>query len=212
MKSSLLIFIIAYSSIATSQIIEVINQQSEIKVSTSGFAFERKAFKKEIDSGLTTKIDVVLEVIDNKRRMIISKLVYEIKFDLWDEVFYFRENNEKIRKVKDHQQFLKTLSKISFNISKNDFKKMKILEPFNFAISYIVNPIEKEKTKKIKKWIAERNVSRANISSNSGVNTYGILNGIVNQVVIEELNKNYYGAAEAIILKSKDYDLQEFLK
>lgn len=135
---------------------------------------EKPSLSKKFNSGLTTRIIRVLKSQDQKYEIIEE---ISVLYDLWDET-YTITNRGKTEKVKKIDDVYKKIKEIEIDPDEKN-KTLKVI--------YVVNPVKKEKSKKIKEWIAERNVA-----TGEG----GIFNGIINRVVMGNLSSEIYGGDE----------------
>lgn len=180
-------------------LVQTKNQMLEIQVPE--FNDFGSQFIKELQSGLSVKIVQILRFNDKKRKINIYQNIFTIRYDLWDEVFLFKDATSPVQKIKDMQQILSILkAKSNYKVNFNT-KKIKLDRDFFFETLYVINPISKEKSGIIKKWMAERFVGPS--SQEVGSETNSFIAGMVNTVVQTELDKNIYGADKHILYKSK---------
>lgn len=177
------------------------NKNQKLEIQMPEFNDFSSQFIKEIKSGLSVKIIQILRFNDKKRKITLYQNAFTIRYDLWDEVFLFKEASSPILKIKDMAQLFAILKSKSNNKISYDTKKLNVDRDFFFETLYVINPISKEKSGIIKKWMAEKFVGPS--SQEVGSETNSFIAGIVNTVVQTELDKNIYGADKHIIIKSK---------
>ncbi len=172
-----------------------------IAIKSNGFNDFNKQFIKDINSGLSVKIIQIIRFNDRNKTVNLHQNVFSIRYDLWDETFLFKEAQNTIQKIKNLEQLialLKNKTTINLLFSK---KEASLDRDFFFETIYVINPITKEKSGIIKKWMAEKFVGPS--SQEVGSETNSFIAGMVNSLVQTELDKNIYGADKQIVFKSK---------
>jgi len=148
----------------------------------------------KIKSGLKTEVLVIAFAKKDKKRFFLGKSILKMKYNLWDEDYIFKNSSQNTLSYPSLSKILHAVKNFSVVVLKSDFLK-KPKGPFKVILKVLVNPIKKEKSKKIKKWLAEKNVSKAN-GSGGQIGLTSVFNGMVNRVVLNDLNQDVYGAAQ----------------
>ena len=157
--------IISFDSAAAT--VKPIVQHEHLGIKISGVKYP-KSLNEELMSGLTTQLIINIELIQNNTRY-KSLSEINIKYDLWDEVFHYRQSvngtisrNEKLNH-RDEVTLL--LSEIAVQPT----IKLEQLDPHSTAkikINLYLNPVERERIEKIRKWVAKNNVPSKGTSLN----------------------------------------------
>lgn len=116
---------------------------------------------KELKSGLTTRLYIRVQLLKSASVVKESLSEVSVRYDLWDEDFIvsFVSNNREgtTHKVKSATEMLENLQ--SFTFESAFARPTSSDQPFKIRVDLLLNPIEKEKMEKIRKWVARNSVA-----------------------------------------------------
>lgn len=181
-------------------------------------------FDKSIKSGFSNVFILQLNIFKNGKAYGQKEVSTKVIFDLWEEVYFIRRSgaSESSEQVPQKENVLEKLKKYKFlailpisEVAGDDVVEVKL--------RVIVDPISKEKQKKIKSWLAENQV---NIPGNRGVSSDSrggrsaspsfetVKRSVFNQVLDSELdnettNGEWVFESEKMKIKLKPEDSKE---
>jgi hypothetical protein len=180
-------------------------EKEYIKIQSPAYTNFNEQFIKDIESGLNFKIVQIIRLTSGNYKSDIYRNIISLRYDLWEEKFLFMQSDDPIKKLNDIESVKREIQKITRQSLQVNVSDIKTSKPINFEALYIINPISKEKSGIIKKWMAEKFVGSSSLEAGSETNSF--FAGMVNTVVQTELDKNIYGADKHILIKSKKIDL-----
>lgn len=151
-----------------------------------------------LKSGLSSQVLKIIKFKKDKDSQVIIHSKVSVKFDLWDEKYLSKTDDNSIVKFNNLDQIIKELSKIDQKFSE-EFKKN--LSTYDLQVIFFINPISKTKSKLIKEWMAQRFVGPSSLEIGRGTNAF--VAGVVNKVISQQLDKSIYGADREIIINVK---------
>lgn len=158
-----------------------------------------ESFDKNLKSGISNQFLMTLTFFSKQKEVMSEQYLIKVVYDLWDEVFNIRvTSNESSKEIK-----IKSLNEVKDFLSAHTFhfKSEKIIGLSSISARYeiVLDPLTKEKQKKIKTWIAENRVNmpttsateKGSISLNSNLNSDARTQNtqLVNSMLNNELSK-----------------------
>lgn len=174
-------------------------QGENIQIQINNIEFKNISLAKEFKSGLKNHLLYYLQVKFKDGNYTLFKQSTEIRFDLWDEEYLYKEDTSAVKKTKDVNDLLNKTSNLKFNVPKGLFEKIKS-EPFEFILDIYINPIKKEKAKVIKEWMAERYSGQPTAGK-----TPNLVSGMVNKLISDQLEKDVYGSDHSFNFESQKF-------
>ncbi len=138
----------------------LIKNGAAVDIKISEVDLPASQFEKDFKSGLTTSLVTTLSLSKNQKVLEQRSVEYKIRYDLWDECFYIlqNENPKPILKSKAVQEIFAALKTFVFPSMATiaDLGRHQVL-----AVDFVItaNPVSKDKKEKIKKWLAQNQVS-----------------------------------------------------
>jgi|GEM_PF-4109615 len=154
----------------------------------------------KLESGLKTEMLILAFAKGKKKEYLLSKVLIKMKYNLWDENYAFQKDSNKPKILSSKEKVISALKNFEMTVLGSNYSKI-TEDSYRIILKVLVNPIQKEKSKKIKKWLAEKNVSKPN-GSGGQIGLTSVFNGMVNRVVLNDLNQDIYGAAQTAEYKS----------
>lgn len=156
--------------------------------------FPQEELRKELKSGLTTTsiIEVVLK--KNHQEVQKNRAVMTQFFQLWEERYQIEVESAFGKK----QLTFKQIDPLIAHLKKMQFPKMgkwqnmSEKEPYQIKVKYLLNPIDKTKSEKIRKWISANRASSfgaaqtAGAAATPGVRFNRLFNSILDEYFSEE--------------------------
>ncbi|MGH1468643.1 MAG: hypothetical protein ACRBBP_07165 [Bdellovibrionales bacterium] len=178
------------------------------KVLMEDIDLPKKTLNKAFKSGLKTELLYTISVVSGKKELLLERGLINVRYDLWDEVFEVSKSKGKAFKFKNLSEVYNHIENRSIKISAENSLAFSA-EAIKLKTVFLLNPINKEKSKKIKEWIAEKNVGKSSVGRGIDAGSSGtIFTGIVNRVVMGELDKDIYGADKRFEFLSPEIDLR----
>lgn len=176
------------------------------EVSLEDIDLPKKHLNKKFKSGLETNLFYIISMLGEKQEVLIKKENFSVRFDLWDEAYYFKIGlkNKKLQNLKEVYTLLEDLT---LKINKQALQKLNN-NVIKIKTVVVLNPVNKRKSQKIKEWMAEKNVGQGSHRNGAGGVT-SVFSGIVNRVVMNDLDKDIYSADKKFIFLSPEIDLTE---
>lgn len=158
-----------------------------------------ESFDKNLKSGISNQFLMTLTLFSKQKEVMSEQFLIKVVYDLWDEVFNIRiTSNESSKEIK-----IKSLNEVKDFLSAHtfDFKSEKIIGVSSISARYeiVLDPLTKEKQKKIKTWIAENrvNMPTSSVSEKGSISISSNLNSdartqnsqLVNSMLNNELSK-----------------------
>ena len=155
----LFFFILCFSSASLALV--VVAQKTAGKIS---FKIENinlpPTFDKSIKSGFSNIIVLQLNIYKSGKEYAQKEVTTKIVFDLWEEIYLVKHSgfSESSEKVSIKEDVMSKLSNYTFLnvLPSSEFNDSDTLE---VSVRVVVDPISKEKQKKIKTWLAENQVN-----------------------------------------------------
>ncbi|MBN8537131.1 MAG: hypothetical protein J0M15_08755 [Deltaproteobacteria bacterium] len=146
--------------------VKSIKEGSQISFLVSDISFPEN-FEKSLKSGLSNIYILKQSVWKNGQLVFASDIAVKVIFDLWDELYFVTKevgSNNSVDKYSHTSNILEKLKsyKFSSTLKASDFKKS---DNYEVKVTVILDPITKEKQKKIKTWLAENQVNLPGISN-----------------------------------------------
>ncbi|MBL7557704.1 MAG: hypothetical protein JNM24_17880 [Bdellovibrionaceae bacterium] len=182
-------------------------------------------FEKTLKSGLSNVYILKLSLWKDGQSVFVKDYEVKIVFDLWDEMYFVTTSNgsnSSIEKYSVNVNILEKLKTFKFTsgLKASDFKKT---NNYEIKVSIIVDPITKEKQKKIKAWLAENQVnipgtsgraptSKQGISNDRGASTLDtVKTSVFNKVLNSELDSEIVEGAwvfnsEKLMISNKEFE------
>jgi len=141
---------------------KLIKKLDHFDVRVSGIELPIDLLAKDLKSGFSTIMIARLGLWKNDKEESNRRLNIKVYFDLWEEVYtiQWEQGTEKITlKVSTQTEALKVLSSYTFksSISAEELNRKNITFAIIFGLE--IDPITKDKRKKIRKWLADNNVN-----------------------------------------------------
>ncbi len=194
-----------------------------VSIHMSGIAFSREQFRGLFMSGLSSRLEFVIEARVKDRSEFTIREEWKIYYDLWDEVF--RVNIKSQQKVNAKMEF-KSIDMLFQSIENPQFEGINLQFPLQdfadgsgvLAIRMSLNPISQETVERVKKWVNQRQVPGLNIASLSPQEAASKgkqslapqLSGLFNQILVYEVNNasqsaawNFEGVSKITLMESK---------
>jgi len=199
MKNPIIILILLISSLGMAVDIQLQRNGSHYDLQVSNVPFPLEKFKSDLNSGLSTTLITSLTLFKDNALQTNTHLKFKIYYDLWDEVYYFKslDGDKVISTIKFGKGSLNNnLSQYTFSTTFTD-DEAKRLSSYTAIFELVVDPINKEKRDKIKKWLAQNQVpattSREFSTSNDKLKLDTTTSGTIkrnlfNQILDSELN------------------------
>lgn len=161
MKALMMVFLFFMPFLAAAMEMRLVQNGSNVDVRIFELDLPMEQLEKDIKSGLSTIL--VATLITWKKNKLNSKVVMNLKirYDLWDEAFYLQKT---MGKDKSTQKMIKKSEVLNF-VKSYTFPAVLSLEELrgnneiSFAFGLVMDPISKEKRQKVKKWLAQNQVS-----------------------------------------------------
>ncbi len=145
--------------------VKSIKEGRQISFLVSDLSFPEN-FEKSLKSGLSNVYILKQSVWKNGQMVFASDIAVKVIFDLWDELYFVTKevgSNNSLDKYSPTSNIVEKLKsyKFSSTLKTSDFKKT---DNYEVKVTVILDPITKEKQKKIKTWLAENQVNLTSLS------------------------------------------------
>lgn len=234
MKALLILILIPTASFAFD--VKTTKSGESLDVQISNLPLPIDELKKDLKSGISTVLVANLNLWQNDKLISKTSSTFKIYYDLWDELYYRQkfEGDQKISSEKfKANEIIESLQKVHFPAAVSLEKLKGDAVSVSFAI--VIDPISKEKRSKIKKWLAQNNVStpgavsyntesKTNINpagtpstrngasapTNTGSVKRGLFSQILDSKLEEEMDAGKWSyVSPKIILPKKDYQYEK---
>lgn len=160
MRTLLLIGLSLLTSVAQALEIIPLKGPSGYGVKIKDITYPDK-IEKELSSGLTTKVLYHLQLKAGPEVIINFISEYAVKYDLWDESFAFEispPSDEKVKRIfrSNNEVLVQLQSPVFDGAFGSDVQQDKLMR---IQVDILLNPIQKEKMEKIRKWVAQNSVT-----------------------------------------------------
>lgn len=145
--------------------VKSIKEGRQISFLVSDLSFPEN-FEKSLKSGLSNVYILKQSVWKNGQMVFASDIAVKVIFDLWDELYFVTKevgSNNSVDKYSPTSNIVEKLKSYKFTstLKTSDFKKT---DNYEVKVTVILDPITKEKQKKIKTWLAENQVNLTSLS------------------------------------------------
>lgn len=133
--------------------------------------------KKELKTGLTTTLIIETVLTDQNQALQRQRAVVNTFFELWEERYQLEIATAYGKKEQTHREIMSLLTSLrNLNILKIGKRAgAQGPGPYQVQVKYLLNPIDKSKSEKIRKWISENRASGFGASQTAGAaNSPGI--------------------------------------
>lgn len=195
-----LLFLLLISPIMTLSItIHTKTDKKSFSCAIKDIPLNMESFDKNLKSGISNQFLMTLTLFSKQKEVMSEQFIIKVVYDLWDEVFNIRiTSNESSEEIK-----IKSLNAVKEFLSAHTFhfksEKVNGLSSLSARYELVLDPLTKEKQKKIKTWIAENRVNmpstspteKGSISLNSNLNSDARSqnSNLVNSMLNNELSK-----------------------
>lgn len=220
MKYTLIILILCISPLGRTVDIQLLRNGSHYDLQVSNVPFPQEKFKKDLNSGLSTTLITSLSLFRENALQTKKQLMFKIYYDLWDEVYYFKslDGDKVLSTTKLNKTLLNNfLSQYTFPTTITE-EESKRISSYTAMFELVVDPINKEKRDKIKKWLAQNqvpattssNISTSNDKLKVDTTTSGtIKRNLFNQILDSELNSELDSGAWNFVTPKVPLSLKE---
>lgn len=161
MMKTLVVFLFLIPSWSFATDFKLVRSGSHVDVQVLDVPMPMDELGKDLNSGLSTIIVGTINVWKGEALLSKTSLTWKIYFDLWDEVFHLQrlEGDKKIsQSTFKKSEFAASLSHYTFP-SVFSLEQIKQNSNLSLTFNFVIDPISKEKRKRIKKWLAQNQVS-----------------------------------------------------
>ncbi len=168
--------------------------------------------RKGIQSGLTTLSAIEITLKGASVPLQTEQLILKQYYDLWEENYYLQVEGRRMVEKKGFKT-LDALFKQEKTIrldSVGSLEKTNDNIIYQIKVRYLLNPIDKTKTEKIRAWIAENRVNVLNANKSSGMaNSAGVsFNALFNTILNEYFVEGGPSAKWEITLESAPFQFK----
>lgn len=133
-------------------------KDTELSLSVSDINYPEHLLEKELKSGLPNDISLLVAINQDGKKVFVTRLNYQITYDLWDEIYQVRTTSSTIKSAtqaaKPHHELVTLITQIRLS-SKDAVRHLQTDAKYQVTAQVLVNPVKKERIDKIRNWIAE---------------------------------------------------------
>lgn len=174
-----------------------------LKAKITNIELPLSTLEKTLPSGISNNILIKLSLIENNQIVMGTVSHVKVVYDLWHEVYRLtitEHNAESIKIIKKTKKEVFDFL-LSHESKIGDLKNINPNGKYSLKFEWVLDPIDKEKQVKIKRWLAQNRVSVSSISnrlegggieqvgtieSKSGPSTSGIFNSLLENELLKE--------------------------
>jgi len=199
MMKTLVVFLFLIPSWGFATDFKLVRSGSHVDVEVLDVPIPVDELGKDLNSGLSTIIAGTINVWRGETLLSKTSLTWKIYYDLWDEVFHL----QKLEGDKEIAQSTFKKSELAASLSHYTFSSVLSLEQvkqnsgLSLTFNFVIDPISKEKRKRIKKWLAQNQVSilssQPKTSSNKTLSPEPTMRGSVNRGLFGQMLNSELG-------------------
>lgn len=190
MKTNKLIIVFALvSRLFVAETIKPVQAGNVWGVEVQDLPVPQEELIKSVKSGLTTISVMEASLVGNSVTVQTEQAILKQYYDLWEENYYYQIEGRRMVEKKSFKtmdallQFEKTIRLESLGMI-NQINENLV---YRIKFRYLLNPIDKSKTEKIRSWIAENRVSAlgSNKTNAAGIRFNALFDSILNEYFVE---------------------------
>ncbi len=168
--------------------------------------------KQSLKSGLTTHSIIEVTLSEGVEVIQGQQTLMKQFYDLWEENYYLLIEN-KMMNVRQKFASADALIESQRTVKLDKVGKLETVkesQPYRIKVRYLLTPIDKTKTEKIRKWIAENRVTGLSATKSSGLaNSAGIrFNSLFDTILDEYFMEEGPSAKWERVLESQPFHIK----